>query len=706
MHNVLYAVTYNGTIYAFDADKPGNPLWIKNLPGSIKSTPIIDPTTHTLYTVARGSKTKNYQYSIYALDLLTGNEKIGTPKAISGSYTATDSTTGNSYTISITDDGYGLQQHAGLALTNGNLIICFAGQNEDSDQNYHGWITAYNAQTFNQVALFPTTIIPPATAGGVWMGGRAPTIDDDGNIYVFTGNSFTSGMTPIANVPTNSYDGQHNFAQSLLKFDSNLKLLDWFTPSNWAYLDVNDLDLASSGSIMIPGTNYLTGGGKQGVVYLWDATKLGGYSATDSNAIQKFPLPAPKNTVNYPYSGNVLWQRSASNGGSLMYDSGSTTQVFAYAFNGSKYNTTPAAFTAAQPTGFEINSAIAISANGDQPGSGILWQVQHFQNGNSVLRAFDAGNIHTELWNSSLYLDDKLAGKPHYAPPTISNGKVYIPTTSNFVAVYGLINLTINQPANQQTVLGNTATLAIQAVDNNSDSLSYSATGLPTGLSIDSSTGIISGTANTAGVFTVSVTVNNSKETPQTVNFNWTVSATPTITPVAAQGTPLNPIIPSPVSLAISASDNGLPLTYCATGLPNGLSINPASGLISGTVTTKGNYIVTVTASNAYQQSISTSFKWKVYSPPSFVTKLTTVSLPANKEVDLPITASFYGLPITFTATGLPNGLSINTINKTTGLISGTSTVAGTFPVTVTISSSFNQSTSMSFSLILTTDPQ
>ena len=65
------------------------------------------------------------------------------------------------------------------------------------------------------------------------------------------------------------YDGVHNFSESILKLDppTGWQLKDWFTPGNWSILDSLDLDLTSSGPMLVPGTSLLVGGGKTGVLY-------------------------------------------------------------------------------------------------------------------------------------------------------------------------------------------------------------------------------------------------------------------------------------------------------------------------------------------------------------------------------------------------------------------------------------------------------
>ncbi|NEA61121.1 M4 family metallopeptidase [Streptomyces sp. SID12488] len=86
--------------------------------------------------------------------------------------------------------------------------------------------------------------------------------------------------------------------------------------------------------------------------------------------------------------------------------------------------------------------------------------------------------------------------------------------------------VSVTNPGSQSSTVGTAVSLAITASSTNSGTLTYSATGLPTGLSISSSTGAISGTPTTAGTYSSVVTVTDSTGATGTASFTWTVSAT------------------------------------------------------------------------------------------------------------------------------------------------------------------------------------
>ncbi len=113
---------------------------------------------------------------------------------------------------------------------------------------------AYNTSTLQQAGVL--NITPSGSDGGIWHAGRGPAIDSSGNVYMITGNG--------------TWDGSTNFGDSILKLGTSgtLSLADYFTPDDQATLSSKDWDLGSSGALLIPGTNLLAGGGKEGKLYL------------------------------------------------------------------------------------------------------------------------------------------------------------------------------------------------------------------------------------------------------------------------------------------------------------------------------------------------------------------------------------------------------------------------------------------------------
>jgi hypothetical protein len=436
-HNVVYVATLSDTLYAFDADVGGSPLWSTNLASlfhttpvqwadfaisdifssgnlGILSTPVIDPSTNVMYVVACTLESSTMAYRLHAIDITTGAEPYGPGVLILGSY-------GGS-----TFDARYQTQRMSLVLSGNQVVFGFGAMEHESAGNYVGWVMAYNKRTLQQSGVF-ATVTTGGRGGGVWQSGRPPVVDGSGYVYLFVGNAYGSG-----------YDGVNDFSESALKFDpsQNLVLLDWFTPGNWSYLDAHDQDLTGSGPLLIPGTSLLAGGGKTGDLYVLNTANLGKFNATDSQVVQKENI-APGGTASLGIRGGpVYWQRSIANGGPLFYDWAVEDWVKAFSFSGGKLAPSPSS----QGSGnqFFPGGILTLSADGEQHGSGVLWAATNEQP-HGELHAFDAENVAHELWNSAMNpARDSYGDFALFVPPLVANGRVYVATASKQLAAYGL----------------------------------------------------------------------------------------------------------------------------------------------------------------------------------------------------------------------------------------------------------------------------
>ena len=176
----------------------------------------------------------------------------------------------------------------------------------------------------------------------------------------------------------------------------------------------------------------------------------------------------------------------------------------------------------------------------------------------------------------------------------------------------------VTNPGPQSSQIGDAISLAIVASDPDQDVLTYTAQNLPAGLSIDSATGLISGiiatTANPS--YSPIVSVQDSALAQTQVTFTWTITAATPVVSILSPGDQTSSEADT-VNLPIAASStDGGALVYAATGLPTGLTIDPATGMISGDLdyNTAGDYAVNVTAQLQSDSSISaaTDFNWHV----------------------------------------------------------------------------------------------
>jgi hypothetical protein len=258
-------------------------------------------------------------------------------------------------------------------------------------------------------------------------------------------------------------------------------------------------------------------------------------------------------------------------------------------------------------------------------------------------------------------------------------------TSTASTAAAAATGVTLTNPGDQVAkVLPETVSLQLSATDSAGGTLTYTATGLPPGTSIDASTGLISGTVTDYYDGTASVTATDSGGASATASFTWLAENAIYVASVSTiQNRP-----DSSARLGIEASDPeaGEKLTYGATGLPPGLSINSTTGVISGTTAAAtGSYAVSVTASDSTGSSASISFTWRVWNVVNVSYTVATIEVGTAVSVPVTATDSAAGQTFTFSATGLPPGLSIN---PASGVVSGSTTSEGEFDVTITATDS------------------
>src|ERR1700677_5029977 len=300
VHDVVYVVTGNDTVYAIDAtagtvllsQSLGKPVrWPlgcnNNGPNvGIDSTPVFDASVNTLYVMAYTQDSTGPAYRIHALDLGSLTDKI-TPTVVSASHTLTNGTTFN---FNATYQ----RQRPGLLLANGNVYAGFGSFCDFSANLSRGWLLGWNASTLaplsaNRVNDIQATSPNSFFLSSIWMSGYGPAADDSGNVLFATGNSDYSG---------NTYDGVTNIQESVVQISSDLTtVLSLFTPSNQASLDGGDVDFGSGGVMVLPDQpgsipHLAVAAGKAGSMFLMNKDSLGGYSTTKNNVLGTYSVGA------------------------------------------------------------------------------------------------------------------------------------------------------------------------------------------------------------------------------------------------------------------------------------------------------------------------------------------------------------------------------------------------------------------------------
>jgi hypothetical protein len=475
VHNVIYAYTSNNSngsscsIYAFDADDPNAaaPLWRHQLPNSAQwttATPVIDPATHTLYALTKDTNDSG-PTRLRAIDIITGNEKPGSPITIAASVPGIGD--GNKSGV-VSFDTTHANCRPGLLLLNGGIYIAFA-HNSDSFP-YHGWVFrySYDQTKFTQTAVFCTD--PNGGEAGIWMAGQGLAADVN-NIYFATGNG-----TFDAN------SGGVSYGMCYVKLSTpNLNVADWFAPFDEQGNSNADLDLGNSGLVGIPGTDrFFAGGTKFGSVFLLDSANLGHFtSGGPDKVVQRFDHVMGNDNVG---QNPICWDASAFK---YVYLWPSGTDLLQYRYDPTAPNATTGTNGQFNPAGaykqnadLTAGGSLAVTANGSS--NGILWAVGN----DRVVHALDATDVSKgDLWSSSMNAArDALPSVGHFQFPTAVNSKVYVPTGSASIVVYGLLNPSVT------TVNG----LYDTGVDNSGNPLPDS--------SVDAHYALISKPGGTAGV--------------------------------------------------------------------------------------------------------------------------------------------------------------------------------------------------------------
>jgi hypothetical protein len=444
-HNVVYVVTEHDSAYAFDADDDLGPnataLWhvslidpangVTAVPSSdylrcpailpeigITSTPVIDPTTNTIYLEAMTKETVygavEYVHRLHALDAATGKERAGSPIKIEATIPGTGDGTNK---VAFTAQNQ--KQRPGMLLLNGVVYMAWSSQCERRDP-YHGWLLGYDAKTLRQVAVFNDT--PNGAEGSFWESGVAPAADEQGNIFLASGNGTFDGA-----------NGGPDFGQSYIRIRTKangepLLVNDYFTPFNVARLNRRDIDLGSGGVVLLPddaGTpkhpHLLIGAGKEGRVYVLDRDKMGGHELTSDQQI----VQSMGGSITSLFGKPVYFY------GSIFF-CGAGDSLKQFAFSGGRMENQARSQTSLQ---FEYPGCVpTISSNGTS--NGIVWLLEDA----GVLHAYDAANLARELYNSSQVPDrDALGSYVKFSVPIVANGKVYAGTMDSLV-VYGLLS--------------------------------------------------------------------------------------------------------------------------------------------------------------------------------------------------------------------------------------------------------------------------
>jgi len=438
-HNVIFLATEHDSVYAFDADTPGDAIWHVNFtnPASgittiparevqcpfirpelgITPTPAIDRESGTLYVLARTKESGAYAQKLHALDVLTGAEKSGSPVAIQASVPRKVMGVFNG---TLKFDQLRENPRAALLLAGGRIYITWASSCDVGP--YYGWVMAYDAKSLAQVAVFNAA--PEGEEAGIWQSDAGPAADSEGNIYPVTGNGKFSGAS-----------GGRDYGDTALKLGvsrSGFQVKDYFTPFNQQQLNNDDLDLGSLGPLLLPDQpglhrHLLITGDKAGNIYVIDRDQMGKFhSGNNSHAVQTLRVKGGC------YGAAAYWNQN-------VYLSCTDDALENFRVENGKLSSEPASRTTKEFG--NPGATLTVSANGAK--NAIVWMVEtkawNAEDQFAVLHAYDATDLRRELYTSSQNLTRDGPGLAvRFVIPTVMNGRVYIGAKRE-LDVYGLL---------------------------------------------------------------------------------------------------------------------------------------------------------------------------------------------------------------------------------------------------------------------------
>jgi outer membrane protein assembly factor BamB len=446
--NTVVIATMHNTVYAYDADNQRRgpdgrtvPLWAKWLgpprpsgkdidmwstndpEWGILGTPVISDDRKTLYVVAwNDDGPQGIRYKLHALDLSSGADR----KSVVIGVSSTDQPCKRESAFNPCTQ----KQRSALLLSNGVLYIGFGGDGS------RGAMYAFDAASLMQKAVWSTT--PTGVDGGIWQSGQGPAVDAGGNIYLMTANG--------------TFDADNNgknYGDSFVKLHldgQNLVVKDYFTPCDQDFLRVADLDLGSSGPVLIPGNPPLIiGGGKEGILYVLSQSKMGGYlhspqapNCQSTNALQQLMAFPPVLHDGQTHYGNIHGAPVYWKGPDVarIYAWGENSKLKAFALrNGRLDAASPKQSTFQPPIGMP-GGMISLTSDGSKAGTGIVWAVvpldgdANRQRGvHGIVLALNAEDVSQTLWTSEqVAARDRLGLFAKFVPPTVAGGKLFVAT--------------------------------------------------------------------------------------------------------------------------------------------------------------------------------------------------------------------------------------------------------------------------------------
>ena len=448
VHNVLYVATCNDTLYALDADT-GQTLWtraysdpahgIVPVPSTnvnnhnvwptlgIVGTPVMDRALNALFFVTdvkiSGGPTPTFHHMLHSIALDSGLENGGSPTDMQGDVQMSDGSLATFISRS-------QLQRPGLMVSNGNVYVAFGSHGDSYPTTTRGWVFGYDELSLQPTGVFTTERDPASEyLATIWMGGFGIAGDAAGNVYFSTGNGAFDADA-----------GGADFGDTILEVTPALGFKDFFTPGLIRTLPKKDL--GSGGVMLLPDQpasvpHLAVMAGKTKNIYLMNRDALGGYAPSGPDHVVQVLKNAAGTALKGVHGGPAYYAGPA---GQFVFFAGNQDFLKAFMLVDTP---TPHLVLSGESTNIfpgEGGSIPVVSSNGTAPGTGIVWvttRPDDIFTTPITLRAYDAGNVPTMLFEApaGTWQNDK--GNP-YLTPTVVNGKVYV-GGANAITAFGLL---------------------------------------------------------------------------------------------------------------------------------------------------------------------------------------------------------------------------------------------------------------------------
>lgn len=525
-HDVLYVFSMGNKVYAFDTKtgaaiwpqpsdlgppfrvKPGDPVDSKGINKTFGelSTPVIDLDSQTIYITNWVVDPHNNRIlHLNALNMRDGKRRRE-PLTMAASVM-------NAAGVKVSLSQVQKQRSAMLLVplrgkptppAHKLVYVGFTGAEDpprtgNASQVNHGWLLAFDVDDWKQVGAWIST--PSSFGGGIWAASQGPAADEEGNVYLMTGNGGYL-LKPDGSV-ANDFNGVTDFGESFVKLaftGGALTLVDWFSPfrdskrkfrqgaPGFPGYGYTDQDLGSAGPVIVPGKDavpvagkdLVLGAGKDGVLYVLDRNNMG-KAIGDFSKLMAPPIfftfdpdpsiPAYKNAdpagdldfqpmlgvkTHHLHGSPAYWKSAAH--GPMLFVWGENGHLRAYALDiatgkakflahGAELASENLANPKNRSLGGMPGGMLAISANGEI--DGIVWATAPLDGDANqttvpgIIRGYDATTFdphHNDDGTPRLKKIWQASGFTYskFCPPVVADGKLFVPTYDGRVDVYVL----------------------------------------------------------------------------------------------------------------------------------------------------------------------------------------------------------------------------------------------------------------------------